>query len=352
MLDKPFHHLADLFPMLGAKDQAALAEDIRANGQREPVVMLDGLVLDGRNRWLACKSVGVEPRTRKYDGGDPLAFVLSANLHRRHLDTGQRAMIAAQIATMRQGERTDREPSLISGKVPPVSVADAAKMMDVGKSSVEHARIVLNQGTLEQIAAVKASKAKVSATAKALRATTPKTKRPAKPAKTKRPAKPETAAPTLPADLPAPPAAFVRAFLARIGLGSDVDAVQAFFGASSGEPPKLALAVAGAWELAQEFPGTDNPAVSLEGERGDRDQPDLRRKGDPRAPDRLGDGRADRAGRLASIGLARQAFGFFDSFNLVHREPPPGFRASPGPQGPAGRSRVGTGRSGPASPPG
>ncbi len=64
-------------------------------------------VLDGRNSWRACLVADIEPRFRRWDGkGSALAFVISRNLHRRHLTESQRAMVAARIATMRQGERT------------------------------------------------------------------------------------------------------------------------------------------------------------------------------------------------------------------------------------------------------
>jgi len=52
---------------------AALAEDIRANGLREPIVLFEGAILDGRNRYRACIAAGVDPRFEIYDGNDPLA---------------------------------------------------------------------------------------------------------------------------------------------------------------------------------------------------------------------------------------------------------------------------------------
>jgi hypothetical protein len=47
---------------------------------------------------------GVEPTYRPHDGSDPLTFVLSANLHRRHLDTSQKAMVGAKVATLELGD--------------------------------------------------------------------------------------------------------------------------------------------------------------------------------------------------------------------------------------------------------
>jgi len=41
--------------------------------------------------------------TKEYTGNDPLGFVVSLNLQRRHLDTSQRAMVASRLANMAEG---------------------------------------------------------------------------------------------------------------------------------------------------------------------------------------------------------------------------------------------------------
>ena len=102
-----FHPLANVFPLLEGEEFDALVADIQASGLCEPVWLYEGQILDGRNRYRACQVLGLDCATRDYLGNDPLAFVLSMNLQRRHLDESQRAMIAARLATMRQGERTD-----------------------------------------------------------------------------------------------------------------------------------------------------------------------------------------------------------------------------------------------------
>ena len=55
------------------------------------------MLIDGRNRRAACKVAGMEPTSRDLNGEDPTAFVLSANIHRRHMTKGQRAMAVAKI---------------------------------------------------------------------------------------------------------------------------------------------------------------------------------------------------------------------------------------------------------------
>ncbi|RKU03367.1 hypothetical protein C7H84_09520 [Burkholderia sp. Nafp2/4-1b] len=94
-LNLELHPLCTLFPRLTGAEFESLKEDIRVNGLREPIVVHEGMILDGGNRYRACVELGIAPKTVAYDGGNLIAFVLSANLHRRHLSAGQQAAIVA-----------------------------------------------------------------------------------------------------------------------------------------------------------------------------------------------------------------------------------------------------------------
>lgn len=109
---------------------------------------------------MACNELGIEPSFREYAGDDPAGFVVSLNLHRRHLDTSQRAMVAAKLATLPKGAN-QHSPIGESSK----TQAEAAEMLNVGKRSVERARIVLDEGTPELIEAVEQGEIAVSAAA-------------------------------------------------------------------------------------------------------------------------------------------------------------------------------------------
>lgn len=89
------HPLCTLFPRIDGGEFAALVEDIRANGLSQPIVLHDGMILDGGNRYRACEEAGVEPEFVEFEGESIVSFVLSANLHRRHMTAGQRAAIVA-----------------------------------------------------------------------------------------------------------------------------------------------------------------------------------------------------------------------------------------------------------------
>lgn len=92
------HPYADRFPMLPADELQRLAEDIRENGQRNPImVSLDGLILDGRNRLAACQMLDIEPDLEVCGFEDVAAYILSANVARRHQSTGSRAMSTALV---------------------------------------------------------------------------------------------------------------------------------------------------------------------------------------------------------------------------------------------------------------
>jgi hypothetical protein len=91
------HPLSAAFPAMSVEDFGALVEDVRANGQREPIMLYEGMVLDGWHRYRACVECGLKPQKFDFPADkDPVAFVLSHNLHRRHLTPSQRA--AAVVA--------------------------------------------------------------------------------------------------------------------------------------------------------------------------------------------------------------------------------------------------------------
>lgn len=89
------HPLCTLFPRMADDAFEAFKADIGSHGQRDPIVVHEGLILDGGNRYRAITALGIEPLTVEFEGGDPVAFVLSVNLHRRHMTPGQQAAIVA-----------------------------------------------------------------------------------------------------------------------------------------------------------------------------------------------------------------------------------------------------------------
>jgi len=169
--------LASLFPPMSEADFSALKSDIQANGQREPIWLRQGRVIDGKHRLRACEELGIEPAYREYQGDDPIAFVVSMNLHRRHLEHGQRAMLGDRIRDAYDKAAKERQ-RIRKGNQPGASVENLPHLDDTGKSrdaagqavgvsgkSIDHARHVRRDGVPELAQAVESGLAKVSAAA-------------------------------------------------------------------------------------------------------------------------------------------------------------------------------------------
>lgn len=122
----PLHKLAELFPSMTADEFVELKNHIKAHGQKEDIVLLDGKVLDGANRQSAMIELKIKPRYREYDytkdGASPLDFVAAKNLHRRNLTASQRAAIAAEIHAQESSEeKQPKKPATSSPKSTPVA---------------------------------------------------------------------------------------------------------------------------------------------------------------------------------------------------------------------------------------
>ncbi|HYE70663.1 MAG TPA: hypothetical protein VD932_03980 [Aquabacterium sp.] len=152
-----FHPYAEIFPLIDDADFDQLVEDIKAHGLREPIWTFEGQILDGRNRFMACAAAKVKPQFREYTGGDALAFVLSLNVHRRHLTESQRAMAAAEVAKLSRGRPSQANESNGEKNRSPdlITQTEAAERMHVSPSSVKRAKQVLEKGSKELQRAVK-----------------------------------------------------------------------------------------------------------------------------------------------------------------------------------------------------
>lgn len=162
------HQIAEIFPSIEGAEFQALVDDIQKNGCIQPLVMYQGKILDGRNRWRACEKLGIKPKTTDYRGDDPIGFVLSLNLTRRHLNESQRAMVGAKIATLGKGQRPESEPGR-DGSIDPSgskTIKKAAEKLNVSSGSIKRARKVEEEGTKELKRAVERGDVAVSVAAK------------------------------------------------------------------------------------------------------------------------------------------------------------------------------------------
>ncbi|WP_247460200.1 MT-A70 family methyltransferase [Bradyrhizobium sp. 153] len=190
-----FHRFANLFPLIEGQEFYDLAEDIRENGLRDRIDLLGDAILDGRNRyralvWLATtgevlgpgwgegsewEALGLEGQALSASAlapdswlfypfneatqGDPLDYVLSKNLNRRHLTDDQRRIVAAELVTMGKGR---------PGKMPQsagFSRDHAAAALGTDVAGVERARTVVKRAVPEVVEAVKSGDLSVAAAA-------------------------------------------------------------------------------------------------------------------------------------------------------------------------------------------
>lgn len=162
MTEYKSHPAAELFPMMPPDQYEAFKEDIRKNGFQQEIVLYKGEILDGRNRYKAAVELGmlddlwIGEMDEDYEF-DPYQWVISRNLHRRHLTESQRASVAIKLANMKEGK-----PGLDTAQICAVSQTKAAEMLQVSRRSVQHAKVVHERGSPELIAAVEQGEIAVS----------------------------------------------------------------------------------------------------------------------------------------------------------------------------------------------
>lgn len=137
----PLHPACKIFPALGEPELQELADDIATNGLRNPIVMYQKKILDGRNRWEACKIAKVEPHFTEFEGDDPIGWVVSQNLVRRHLNGIQRAVVAFDLLPMLEREAKERQRQSNSYRGNGQSAHKNANQNGKGKAAQFAARI-------------------------------------------------------------------------------------------------------------------------------------------------------------------------------------------------------------------
>lgn len=161
-----FHEYAQLFPLISGDDYQALLDDIDTHGQRASIVLYEGKILDGRNRYRVCQDLQIEPRTEVYTGEDALGYVLSLNLYRRQLTVAQRALIAAELSSLRGSSAITVDMEKAAGQeleAAKMAIEEAAKVLGISSRSVSSACKVVRDGTPQLLDAVKAGVVSVSA---------------------------------------------------------------------------------------------------------------------------------------------------------------------------------------------
>lgn len=131
------HEAANLFPMMSEDEFNDLVEDIRKNGQCEPIALYKNQIIDGRNRYAACQKLGIEPIVKEWDGkGSIVSHVISLNLKRRHLTSAQKAAVAVDMLPMLEAEAKERQRNH-GGTAPGKSKTLPQKIEEVSQSILQ-----------------------------------------------------------------------------------------------------------------------------------------------------------------------------------------------------------------------
>ena len=145
MTTYPIHPACSAWPAMSETALKELAADIKVNGQHEPATVTpDGQLLDGRNREAACALNGIELKTVVYDG-DPIAFSISKNKHRRHMDKIALAFVGAELATLANG--TNRHVAFADAK----ARDHVSKELGIAPNAIDNAKAIVDRGTAEII---------------------------------------------------------------------------------------------------------------------------------------------------------------------------------------------------------
>jgi hypothetical protein len=122
---------------MSATEQDALKEDIEQHGQRDPITIYDGMVLDGWHRYQACKMLEIYPLTVAFNATeDPVAFVKSRNMHRRHLEKSQKAGIIVACNQWAESGRPKKGETIS----PIATIAQMAKEAEVSERLIQQAK--------------------------------------------------------------------------------------------------------------------------------------------------------------------------------------------------------------------
>ena len=156
------HKFADIFPMMNGEEFKQLKQDIEENGLLEPITIFENKILDGRNRYNACKEVDVKVKTTEYKGKNPLQYVISTNLKRRHLNESQRAMVAINHRKVFDDEAKKRQLAGVVAQVPQGKARDKlGEAFSVGGRIIDMAETIKEKAP-EKVEAIEKGEEKIS----------------------------------------------------------------------------------------------------------------------------------------------------------------------------------------------
>ena len=143
------HPLCTYFPRMSDAEFISLKANIQDIGQTHPIYTLDGMILDGGNRYRALCELGIKPVMIEYTGSNPTQFILSSNLHRRHLTQGQAAAIVSASQSWVKAQVVDDEK--LANSAPLDTAESRAKQSGVGQRTQQMADKLVKEAPAELV---------------------------------------------------------------------------------------------------------------------------------------------------------------------------------------------------------
>jgi len=154
------HELSEIFPLMNDNEFGSLKKDIQNNGLFEPIKLYEEKILDGRNRYNACRELDIEPSFSDYVGQDPLAYVISENLRRRNLTPFSRVEAVLKLEPIyvakgrekkiesgkKYGERHPKGEEVYQNSDKPLidTLQELAELADVSRDTVARVKHIIN----------------------------------------------------------------------------------------------------------------------------------------------------------------------------------------------------------------
>jgi len=155
IIDEEFKGLC---PPLSTKERDQLENNIIAEGCREPIILWQGIIIDGHNRYEICTRNKIKFKTIKKEfesREDVKIWIIQNQFGRRNLPAYDRARLALQLENLfkekakgNQGTRTDLTSSPIGEKVN--TEKKLAKIAGLGQGTIQRVKAIETKATEEQ----------------------------------------------------------------------------------------------------------------------------------------------------------------------------------------------------------
>lgn len=146
------HPLSSAFPKMDGEDFLSLKDSVSSIGVQNPIILYEGMILDGWHRYLAAQELQMPCPSVELGDVDPRDFVLAQNKARRHITTAQIALATAAVYTWHPAHRKEAHTQC---DLPAKTNAELASIAGAHPNTITQAKAILTNATPEVVAAVR-----------------------------------------------------------------------------------------------------------------------------------------------------------------------------------------------------